>query len=342
MKRFPLLAFGLVALTVGCQNGDGVVNLDDTGVGETDTDTDTDADSDADSDTDTDTDSDTDCEIGISYLDPGNNTTGVSVTPTLKAWFDETATLEQVGATLSGPDGDVDGDLALIGGDMGLSFTPGELDRSSTYTFTVTTCSDEGSASFETVAGPLDGEDLIGNVYEIDLNSVTWNSPDATTVSLLLSQLDDDHILVEVVSQDGGDETITLMGAFGTSSGQDMCLDTIDFSEADFSGNPYFQAGPEDTLFAAGGYEVNVYELEVSGAFAADGGSMESVGVTGYLDIRDVEYSGFAACDFVTCTACPNDGVEGCAFLDVEDEEAPLKSSYDLDETSGPEHADCP
>ncbi|MCP4806614.1 MAG: Ig-like domain-containing protein [Proteobacteria bacterium] len=350
MTRFALPALALLAFAAGCTGDDGTINTGEDSVPEVDADTDTDADSDSDSDADTDSDTDTDCEIAISYLDPGNNTNGVSPTPTLKAWFDSDATLNDITLSLEGPDGDIAGTTELLNGATGAGFTPGEeLARSTQYTFNVETCTDDASSTFTTVEGEIDPSDLQGRVYDIDLNSVTWNSPAESTGSLLVGQLDTDHILILVESVD--DDTIVMTGAMGwTDSGtleQYACAEAINFPDADFSANPYFQAGPDTTTFDAGGYQIPVTDFVVSGSFDDGGDNLVNVSVEGYVDLDGLEFSGYAACDLLalsgdSCIACPDDGDEQCVYLDVEDDEAPYESSVSVDPDIDPSaNPDC-
>ena len=337
----------LLLAALGCDSNDGTINVADSGI--VDGDADADADTDTDTDADGDTDSDTDCDIGISYLDPGNGTVGVSPTPLLRAYFDDPATMDDIELSLEGPDGGVDGGVELSGGDLIATFTPGdELARDTDYTFSVTTCSDAEESSFTTVEGPLDGNILEGRVYDIDLNSVTWNSPSSTTGALLTSQLDTDHILILVEDIDDDAETIKLTGAMGYDDGglaQYPCAEAIAFPEADWSTNPYFQAGPENTVLGAAGFELQVMDFTVSGAFSGDGGEMQNVGVVGYVDLDGLEVSGYEGCDLLalggdSCTACPDDGEVTCAYLDVEDSSAPYESGVtvdpDIDPSSDP------
>ena len=328
----------LLLAAIGCDSDDGTIAVADSGIVEGDTDTD--ADTDTDTDSDADTDSDTDCDIAIAYLDPGDNTVGVSPTPVLTAWFESAASEDDITLSLSGPDGDVDGAVALANGDTAATFTPGsELTRSTSYTFSVTTCTDSGASTFTVVDGPLDENILEGRVFDIDLNSVTWNSPSSTTGALLTSQLDTDHILILVEDIDSDAETIKLTGAMGLDDGgliQYPCAEAIPFPEADFSGNPYFQAGPQDTTIGAAGYDLSMLDFTVSGAFAGDGSEMQNVSVVGYIDLDGLEVSGYEGCDLLalggdSCVACPDDGDVSCAYLDVEDSSAPYESGVTVD-----------
>lgn len=318
----------------------------DSGV-EGDTDTDTDADTDSDTDTDTDSDTDVPCEAEIDYLNPGNGTVGVSVTPTLLAWFTAEVGEDQYTFLLEGPEGEVPGSTTLSADGLSASFTPsGELDREEEYTATVTVCEDEEDSTFTTVGDPVSG--LEGNTYDVDLNSVTWNSP--ASGSLLAGLLDTNHILLMVEAVSSGGATIEFVGAAGwedPSLEQYPCSQAIDFDPADFTGNPYFQLGPADTTFGAAGYSVDVSDLMVAGSFSEDASELQNLQVTGYMDVRDLEISGTDACTLVSfvgdkCISCPSDGVAGCLYLDVETRSAVLAAGVSVDPAIDPTtNPDC-
>ena len=248
MRRFAL--FALPALVLACTPDDGTLIVDDSGP-------DTEADTDTDTDTDTDADTDVECEDEIDYLDPGNGTVDVSSTPTLRAWLTEGNPDADVTFELTGPDGDVTGQVANSNGGAQWTFTPDdELSRSQEYTFLASVCGDSSSSTFETVAGPIDESALVGRSYDINLNDVSWNSPDQTVGVLLLGYIDTDHVMVNVDAVDSDADTITTIGAMASAPNgtveQDVCVDVIPFDPADFSGNPYFQAGPSSTTIGAG------------------------------------------------------------------------------------------
>ena len=323
MRRFAL--FALPALVLACTPDDGTLIVDDSGP-------DTEADTDTDTDTDTDADTDVECEDEIDYLDPGNGTVDVSSTPTLRAWLTEGNPDADVTFELTGPDGDVTGQVANSNGGAQWTFTPDdELSRSQEYTFLASVCGDSSSSTFETVAGPIDESALVGRSYDINLNDVSWNSPDQTVGVLLLGYIDTDHVMVNVDAVDSDADTITTIGAMASAPNgtveQDVCVDVIPFDPADFSGNPYFQAGPSSTTIGAGGFDVNVEEFTVSGSFTDDADAISNMRVIGYMDVRDFEFQGVDACTALSflgggCEACPSDGVAGCVKLDVEDPEA--------------------
>jgi hypothetical protein len=351
MQRLSLLAPALMLFALACNSSDGSLVVDDT-AGDSDADTDSDTDSDTDADSDADTDSDADCDLPIEFVDPADETEAVPVDSPLLVWFEDGAVASdasEIAFDVDGPDGAVDGSVALINGGAGASFTADEeWVRNSTYTWSVETCTDDDNNNeFSTVDDPITPNALVGRVYVIDLNEVTWTSPSSTIGGLLLGQLQTTYMLVKVQSADSSE--IDLVGATGWddpgSVEQYPCAEAIEFDPADFTGNPAFQAGPETTTLSAAGYDVEVHDFEVSGAFNGDGTTINNLQVRGYLDLASVDLGGSDACDLlagfgVSCEACPDDGAEDCVLLDVTDPQADWESSIELDESIVPRD-DC-
>jgi hypothetical protein len=127
-----------------------------------------------------------------------------------------------------------------------------------------------------------------------------------------------------------GDASTTDDGA-GT---QDICNPTIPFPEADFTENPHFQIGPEDTTLSVAGYDIIIGDLEISGDFASDGSYFGGGTLGGVIDTRDLldidelaslvcskDASDTCVCDFVaetgyaTCSSCPDGSGAYCLTL---------------------------
>ena len=323
MRRISFLLF---PFALACNPDDGSVVVDDTA--DTEADADTDADTDTDTDTDADSDTDVECADAIDYLDPGNGTIDVSATPTLRAWLVEAAT-EDLSFTLTAlGGGDVAGTVASSNGGLQWTFTPdADLERIATYSWTATTCDDEATASFTTVAGPIEADSLEGNSYDIALADVTWNAPSQTVGALLLGYIDTDHILVNVDEVNETNETITTVGAMAyddNGTKQYPCTAAIPFDPADFSGNPYFQSGPSSTVISAGGFDIDVEDFTVSGSFKSDATAINNMRVIGYMNVAGLEFQGVDACTALAflgggCESCPTSGDSTCVKLDVED-----------------------
>ncbi|MED5370032.1 MAG: Ig-like domain-containing protein [Myxococcota bacterium] len=335
-----LTSISLLLALVACEGDDGTLNLDDTST-ESDADTDADSDSDTDADADTDSDADTDCSLPINYLDPGNGTVSVNINVAPTVWFDDAtaADASEVSATLSDSAGEIAGAIQLLNGGAGAEFVPDSpLDRDTQYTFVVETCDDSESSKFTTVTGPIE-DSLVGNVYVVDLTEVTWTSPDATIGNYLVDSLDAKFMLAKVEAQSETEVDMVGASAWDDSGSVEQfpCIAPIDFEPADFTGNPAFTVGPEDTTLGSGSFEVDVYEFEFSGSFADGGDNVQNLRIRGYADIGE-EYCGYLEIFGSSCEACP-DGSETCVLLDITDSEAPLIDAT-LDENLDP--ADYP
>lgn len=342
MRPLRLMLCLAPVLVLACDNK-AEITLDDTedsvgGEG------DADADSDADSDTDADSDGDADlCTAEISAVDPRDGLTDAPLNPAITATLTAAITEADYTVSLSGPDGAVDGTASLGSGDTVITFrAQSPLERASEYTATFTVCSENASTSFTTVGNPHD-EALEGRTYDVDLNQVTWHAPSAG--SLLVGQLETDHLLFMVQDVDLSAQTIDFVGAVGLDDNgvqQYACAAAFDYDPADFSGNPAFQVGPADTTFGGGGFDVNVWSLETSGAFNTSGNSLNNLRIRGYLDVRELEFNGIGVCAVAEtilgqpCVACPNDGVVGCLQLDIESATAPWVRNLTIDPNVDP------
>jgi hypothetical protein len=337
------LSLSLLFSLLACEPSDGgSVSLDDSG----DADADSDADTDTDTDTDTDSDTDADCELPIDYVDPGDNTINVATGVSPKVWFDgETATdTSELSFTLSGTDGELAGTINLLNGGAGAEFVPSEeLARSTVYTWSVETCSDDSTGmKFTTVEGPTPVDTLVDNVYLVDLAGVDWTSPSASVGGIILGQLETQFIMVKV--QSASEAQVDMVGATAWDRtgavAQYPCVEAIEFDPASFEGNPAFQAGPVNTSLSAGGFDIVIHEFELSGSFEGDQSAVNNLRIRGYLDLEGLEVGGQDACGALaflgeTCEACPDDGEEDCVLLDVTDPEAPLTDAT-LDENLDP------
>ncbi|MCK6515788.1 Ig-like domain-containing protein [Myxococcota bacterium] len=336
------LAFALFALAA-CSK-DSVSVDDDSGAPSTDSavEGDADADADADSDTDSDSDADVPCEAEVISVTPEDGDEGVLVDATIVALFSAAVAEADASLSLSGPEGLVSGETVMLSEGLGLSFTPSApLARDAEYTITAEVCEDEALVSFSTVGDPV--ANVTGYTYDVNLADVTWNSP--KSASLLIGSIETSHLLFMVESVDTVNDLIDLVGAAGwdeTTLEQYPCASPIDFDPADFSTNPAFGAGPADATLVVSGYDVNVWDLGMSGTFAKDGESLLDVQITGMLDVREFTVGSAEACDVVTflgdkCVACPNDGVEGCLEVDATMDAAYHAPGVSIDPTLVPD-----
>lgn len=216
-----------------------------------------------------------------------------------------------------------------------LYFEPSEaLAPSSDYTIMIHYCGGDPEVAFRTseLGAAVTSASLAGKAYVIDLGSARFIEPG--DIGSLIGEALEQNILVGVVAAD--DTTVQMIGAIseGASETQDVCTPSIDFPEADFSENPFFAVGPEDTTISVAGYTAEIGDLEISGAFSPDmsyfgGGRLGGVVDTRQLDDIE-ELASLASCDgtddaclcnfigttgFAECGTCPDDGQPYCLTL---------------------------
>ncbi len=254
-------------------------------------------------DTDTDTDTNVGCESGLkSPTLPAQGATGVYYRTQFAISFlaaEETeASFELVKdsdssvVTLAAPT------WSESGKDVYFS-AAAALEPSTAYTLNVTFSCTEGEPSalkFTTGAtgAPVVYEDDVAtNKYALDLSTATIIEPAGVQSLLgsLLGQLED-AILVVPNGLEGDD--LSFFGGLATVTGgavvQDECTATIDFPvAADFSENPYFViSAPDGITLSVSDISVTLLSLELSGAFAPGGTSVEGVSLAGSIDTRDI------------------------------------------------------
>jgi hypothetical protein len=220
-----------------------------------------------------------------------------------------------------------------------LVFTPSApLAPDTEYTATVThACAPDGAPwTFKTgeVGAAVDTAGLAGKAYSLDLASGRFVHPEGVG-SLLQTYLTTD-VLVGVVSADAS--SIQMVGAIGVEDAdppaQDTCNATIPFPSADFSANPFFVVGPEQTTITVEDYEITIDELMISGAFAPDASYITGAVLSGSIDTRplvpllgDEGADENAICDLassigVSCEACADGTGNFCLSIYVDNIQA--------------------
>ncbi len=235
-------------------------------------------------------------------------------------------------------------------------FTPdAPLSASTSYTVTLDYCGGTVDLAFTTseVGGPLnDANALVGKTYALALGDARIVEPDGIG-SVLSSYLTQDILIgVDTVSA----TEVQMIGAIGKEDAsppaQDWCDPTIDFPVADFSEQPYFQIGPQNTTLSVAGYSIEIGNLEITGTFAPDGTYFAGGTLSGTIDTRPLapllDDSGDegAICDLAvsfgaTCTACPADGEPYCLTLVADQITAEEVSGLTLVEVVGNDCPDC-
>ncbi|MCB9778534.1 MAG: Ig-like domain-containing protein [Alphaproteobacteria bacterium] len=299
----------------------------DSGATNTDTDTDTDGDTDADTDTDG---GGGDCDAMVLSVEPDDGDTDVNLGSTIRFTLSDADSTAVV--TLASLDGSsVSGSSWLSDEDTVAVFQPSTaLAAGATYVATLDYCGGSETAQFTTLDPGTPVSGLVGKGYLVDLGSATWVEP--AGVGDLISGLGDFEMLLGVAAET--DSTITMFGATGNGSGgQDTCAPTIDFPPADFSSNPYFQLGPTDMAFDAGGYAIEISNFRLGASFNETATRIEDGTVEGELDMRVLgplvgdllgTTDPATICSYltflgVTCSSCSGDGASYCIGVEIQD-----------------------
>jgi hypothetical protein len=170
----------------------------------------------------------------------------------------------------------------------------------------------------------------------IDLGTARFIEP-ADIGSLISSQLTQD-ILIGITAV--GANTLDMMGALSVEGSdppvQDTSMTSIAFPDSANWANPFFSVGPADTTFNVMGNEITLYNLEISGTFAADGSYFGGGELAGEADARDIVTmfpdqfeTADEACELVQgfgapCVACTSDGAPYCLILRADSIKANL------------------
>ena len=172
-----------------------------------------------------------------------------------------------------------------------LSFTPdAPLDPSTGYTFNVDYCGGNPAIDFTTSSlgtAIADPASLSGAVFALDLQADDVEIVIPAGVGSVLESYLEIALLLEVESADAS--TLSMFGALGQDADgekQEFCDPTLPFPEADFTGAPYFQLGPQTTTISAAGYDVEIRDLFISGTFASDGSYWGGGVLQGSVDTR--------------------------------------------------------
>jgi hypothetical protein len=291
------------------------------------------------------------CTNSVSLF-PADGASNVYYRTTIEATFAE---IEE-GAEMTVNDGAVTGSTTWNGNTM--VFKPdAPLDPSSSYTASVSYSCGAPAASWNTsdIGGSVATADVAGNAYELDISSGRFVQP--PDVGELLGSYLTVPILISVTSADDAD--ITMIGAIGVEGSvppaQDTCEPTIDFPTADFTGNPFFEIGPQTTTISVADFAVTIDDLNVSGAFSPDGSYIDGGVLAGRIDTRPLvpllEEGGedSAICDLagaleIDCEPC-SDGGNYCLTIYVDSIQmdalgAPLEEIAEEDVCDRPE-CDC-
>jgi len=293
----------------------------------------------------------TECNATVTAISPADGAESVAANVTVVAEFSEPA--DEANLTVSGPDGAISGNINLASDGLSISFTPdNELARETQFNVEATVCEMTTTSSFTTVEEAITENALIGRVYNLDLNNVNWTSPPASIANLMMQLISTSHMLLLVEDVDESVATLDLAGAAGWENNgvvtQYPCAEAFDFESSDFSTNPYFSAGPADTIMRIGSEEVGLEGLTFDGSFVNEGDSIDNLHVTTYLDGEiDLDEYG-KLCDAVamfgvSCDPCPSDASRECLLLDATAPSVVAKQNLMIDVDIDPsQNPACP
>lgn len=211
-------------------------------------------------------------------------------------------------------------------------FTPdAPMEASTPHTMTITNCSGDTAVGFTTgeLGTPVsDPNSLVGGTFVVDFGSAETTSPPG--VQSLLTALNASFSLAASVQAVGDDSAELMLGYMaGDPPTQDLCSQTIPLDSFDFA-NPWFdlQADGASLRFSVG--DVPTETLRMSGAFAADGQTLEQLHVHIVFDTRPIvpsidaspDASPALACDFmgaltVPCVECADGSGPYCADIEM-------------------------
>jgi len=265
------------------------------------------------------------CETTLSGVWPEDGTPDVFFASTIEltlSALDGTETIDVTDAAGNA----VAGTTATDGNTI--IFTPdGGLASSTTYNVSYGWCNGPTDVSWSTslVGDPATPADLIDRTYLLDLASGRWVQPEG--IGSMIGGLIGDEAQVFIGVTDATDTEVSLMGAVGDGSGgQDICTETFDFPiAADFSGNPLFSVESDALELAVAGYDVEIEDLVISGAFAPDGSLIAGAVLEGTLDVNLLAgVVGDDPCALlvavgVTCEECSDGTGPHCLSVVVQD-----------------------
>ncbi len=226
--------------------------------------------------------------------------------------------------------GEVSGTTSVAGSIV--SWTPGApLTPETAYEATLTYECGAATVGWTTsdVGTPTD-VDLTGRTYSLGLTDGEFIEPPGVGV-LLAQQLGDVEILIGVESVAGPE--IDMDGALGLGDGtQDLCSETLTFPPATYD-DPYFSLTSPVLPLDVTGIQIDVENLELSGAFSKDGSRIQGAVLKGLIDTRplvDLVSPGGtegSACSLVNafgvdCIPCSDGTGDFCLSLWIDSIEA--------------------
>jgi hypothetical protein len=206
--------------------------------------------------------------------------------------------------------------LVLVGcGSMGLSFLTGGKDAVDTGAEL-----DTGPPELPPVEANVEGRTWVA-----DVAAATISEPQGLAGLLML--LDSTDVLFHVDAHQG--DSIDLVFALTDAEGhQDVCQPVLDFSGADFSGNPWLVVDRTDVSLRINGQEVTLRNAQLELRVETYGQGFEQGWLVAEIDGRELDDALGDRIDSTVCelldamdTDCHScsDGAESCFFLRIED-----------------------
>lgn len=237
--------------------------------------------------------------------------------------FTMSAVESDASISLSDGSADVAGSSAVVGDRV--VFTPdAPLAPSTTYTATLSWSCGPTEVSWTTsdIGSPADPASLVGKAYSLDLGAGRFVEPPG--VGDVIGSFLDTEVLLGVTAADAS--IVHIMGALGDGAGnQDICEPSFDFPvDADFTENPYFIVESDSLNLDISGVLVTIEDLEVSGAFSANGDQVAGASLRGTLDVSILEeLVGSDPCSLlvafgVSCETCSDGVTETCLSVYVD------------------------
>ena len=243
---------------------------------------------------------------------------------------------------------DFDGIQTARAGGSTILYTPTvPLDPETTYTVGLEYCRRAPSIEFTTSSlgtTLTDPSSLVGRTFTLDMLQARFVA--GAEVAATAATLFDRNLLASVVGLDGDWLRMRIGGALGDDpENQDFCARTVDLPAADVTNLPWFHLLTDELQFGAYAVDMFLYQLQLSGTFAADGSSIGGLAMTTVVDSRDIAelISGQTAdslCEimgnlYIPCELCPTDGHSYCFDLSFEDlSGSPVDSELESIETA--------
>jgi hypothetical protein len=299
----------------------------------------------------------TTCATTIKETNPGSGAADFYILDDIVVEFadeeDATATVTLLDASGA----EVAGSTSVDGYDV--TFSPdAALMPSSNYTISISYCNDGGTPveiGFTTsgLGEALSGS-VAGKTYAVNIASGTFVKP--AGVGDLIGGAFNNNILIGILDDSNGELQVEGAISLEGSLEQDVCTETLVFPEAaDFSDAPYFEIPEGDLTLSIAGITATIYDLNISGMFAADGSYFGGGELRGNLDARDLvdviaelvevesadDICGLVAGFGVACEPCA-DGANYCLGVEVVDLVADVVDGTTLVSVTSQDIADNP